>query len=266
MFLINGIWQTQLPASDRAVQFGDGCFTTARIINGQVRFLDQHITRLQAACQRLGIPFSNTQVLREEMNQVAGEVQNAVLKVIVSRGTGGRGYNPVGCLSPSRILSVSPMPGFYSDWKKEGVALSLSPIQLGINPALAGIKHLNRLEQVMIRAHIEQTMAQETIVLDSDGMMVECCAANLFWRHGKQVFTPSVALAGVNGTMRQHIIATLSARGINVQEIRASPEVLAQADEVFICNALMPIIPVRQAPGATYTSRELFTCLAPQCE
>lgn len=266
MFLINGVWQTQLPASDRAVQFGDGCFTTARIINGQVRFLEQHITRLQLACQRLGIPFNSETMLREEMNQVAGEAQNAVLKVIISRGAGGRGYSPAGCLNPSRILSVSPLPGFYTDWKTEGVVLSLSPIQLGINPALAGIKHLNRLEQVMIRTHLEQTMAQETIVLDSDGMMVECCAANLFWRQGEQVFTPSMALAGVNGTMRQHIIATLGARGLNVQEVRTSPEILARADEVFICNALMPIIPVRQAIGTAYTSRELFTCLAPQCE
>ncbi len=266
MFLINGEYQSHLPANDRSIQFGDGCFTTARITAGEVRFLSQHIARLQQACQRLAIPFTQWQILETEMSEMARSHNTAVLKVIISRGSGGRGYNPAQCEYPVRILSVSGFPSFYTEWKTNGITLGLSSVQMGINPSLAGIKHLNRLEQVLIRAELEQTNQHEAIVLDSDGMMVECCAANLFWREGDSVYTPYVNRSGVNGTMRQHIMAELAQQGRVVHQVRAKPDALLHADEAFICNALMPIIPVRQAITTRYTSRELFTSLAPLCE
>lgn len=266
MFLINGAYQTHLPANDRSIQFGDGCFTTARIVAGEIRFLSLHIARLQQACQRLLIPFTQWQTLETEMTEVARSQDYAVLKVIISRGSGGRGYNPTQCDNPVRIMSVSRFPDFYAEWKNTGVTLGLSSVRMGINPSLAGIKHLNRLEQVLIRAELEQANQHETIVLDSDGMMVECCAANLFWREGEAVYTPYVDRSGVNGTMRQHIMAELTRQGRVVRQIRATPDALLHADEAFICNALMPIIPVRQAIATRYTSRELYSFLAPLCE
>ncbi|KEA52684.1 4-amino-4-deoxychorismate lyase [Mangrovibacter sp. MFB070] len=266
MFLINGEYQSHLPANDRSIQFGDGCFTTARIVAGEIRFLSHHIARLQQACQRLLIPFTQWQTLAAEMAEMARSQDLAVLKVIISRGSGGRGYSPAQCGSPVRILSVSGFPSFYAEWKNAGVTLGLSSVRMGINPQLAGIKHLNRLEQVLIRAELEQANQHETIVLDSDGMMVECCAANLFWREGEAVYTPLVDRSGVNGTMRQHIMAELTRQGRMVHQVRAAPDALLRADEAFICNALMPIIPVRQAITTRYTSRELFTFLAPLCE
>jgi 4-amino-4-deoxychorismate lyase len=266
MYLINGEFSANLPVNDRAVQFGDGCFTTARVNDGSVRFTEQHIGRLQQACEKLLIPFSEWSLLEKEMQQLAAGEQHAVLKVMITRGGGGRGYSAAHCLHPTRILSVSAYPSFYSQWREQGISLALSPVQLGINPHLAGIKHLNRLEQVLIRTHLEQTQAQEALVLDSDGWLTECCAANLFWRKGSQVFTPYIDKSGVNGTMRQHIIACLANSAWQVTEVRETVDSLAQADEVLICNALMPIIPVNQAESWRFESRELYQFLAPLCE
>ena len=266
MFLINGQWQETLPANDRAIQFGDGCFTTARIVDGAVRFQADHLLRLQQACEALMIGSVDWSRLNDEMGMLAAAETESVLKVIISRGAGGRGYSASHCAQPTRILSLSPYPIFYSAWRERGITLALSPVKIGVNPHLAGIKHLNRLEQVLIRTHLEQTAAQEALVLDSQGSLVECCAANLFWRKGYDVYTPRVNAAGVNGTMRQWSIACLNDTCWRLREVSEGVETLADADEVIICNALMPIIPVNKAEDWRYTSRELYCFLAPLCE
>ncbi len=266
MFLINGLEQENLPASDRATQFGDGCFTTARIIDGQVCLLDAHIRRLQTACETLMIPFQHWDTLRREMSQLVSEKSSGVLKVIISRGSVGRGYSGASCENPTRILSVSAYPAQYESWRKDGVTLTLSPIRLGRNPMLAGIKHLNRLEQVLIRTHLEQTDADEALVLDSEGFITECCAANLLWRKGRDVFTPSLEQAGVKGIMRQFCLQQLAHSGFRVVEVNEREEALLTADEVIVCNALMPVLPVRAYGQQVWSSRELFQFLVPLCE
>ncbi|SAD42766.1 Aminodeoxychorismate lyase [Enterobacter cloacae] len=266
MFLINGLEQDALPVSDRAIQFGDGCFTTARILDGNVCLLEAHIRRLRHGCETLMIPFTHWDTLHQEMCRLASGKQSGVLKVIITRGSGGRGYSAASCLSPTRILSVSACPAHYSRWRDEGVTLTLSPIRLGRNPMLAGIKHLNRLEQVLIRTHLEQTNADEALVLDSEGFITECCAANLLWRQGREVFTPSLDQAGVNGIMRQFCLEQLARSGFRVVEVSAGEAALQTADEVVICNALMPVVPVRAYGQQRWSSRELFQFLAPICE
>lgn len=265
MWLINGAHQATLAADDRAVQFGDGCFTTARVVDGKVRFIDDHLDRLSEGCQRLGFPAPARELLRAECGQLAAGNPRAVLKVIISRGAGGRGYAAAG-LTPTRMLRLSPWPEHYDALSARGVVLTLSPVPLARNPWLAGIKHLNRLEQVLIRAQLEKTNADEALVLDTEGWLTECCAANLFWRKGGQVFTPQLDSAGVDGTMRRHILRLLSASRWEVHEVQARPQALFQADEAIICNALMPVLPVRQAQETEFSSRELYRFLASGCE
>lgn len=266
MDVINGFPGESLKVNDRAIQFGDGCFTTARIQGGNVAFLPAHLRRLHEACGKLMLPFQAWSELEDEMRRLALGHNSGVLKVIITRGSGGRGYSASGCNTPSRIVSVSAYPPHYSRWREEGIRLALSPVRLGRNPHLAGIKHLNRLEQVLIRTHLEQTTADEALVLDSDGFITECCAANLFWRKGNDVFTPILDHAGVNGIMRQHCMAQLKASPFRVAEVRATEDALTDADEVLICNALMPIIAVREYGERTWTSRTLYQFLAPLCE
>ncbi len=266
MFLINGIAQESLPANDRAIQFGDGCFTTARIIAGEVCMLAAHLQRLQEACAKLFIPFTQWSELKAEMAAQAKGVARGVLKTIITRGSGGRGYSASGCMQPTRILSLSAYPGHYDRWREEGISLTLSPVRLGRNPMLAGIKHLNRLEQVLIRAHLDQTGGDEALVLDSEGLITECCAANLFWRRGGEVFTPRLDKAGVNGLMRQFCLAQLARSDFRVVDVDAPVTALHDADEVIVCNALMPVVPVRQYGELCWASRDLYQFLAPLCE
>lgn len=266
MYLINGTVSETLPVNDRGVQFGDGCFTTARIVAGQVQFLDAHLIRLQTTCRKLSISYHNWALLEQEMARLAQPHSTGVLKVIITRGAGGRGYSAAGCVNPTRILSVSPYPAHYLRWREEGISVSLSPVQLGCSPSLAGLKHLNRLEQVLIRSHLEQTDADEALVLDSEGWLTECCAANLFWRKGFDVFTPRLDRAGVNGIMRQHILAMLAPSPFRVVEVTARPEALCEADEVLACNALMPLVSIRRWNDKYWSARELYRFLAPLCE
>ena len=265
MILINGQAAENVAASDRAVQFGDGCFTTARLWQGEVMMLEAHLRRLREACHRLLIQHIDWEALRQEMMTVAAATRDeGVIKVILSRGSGGRGYSARGCEQPTRIVSLSAYPAHYLQLRQTGAKLALSTIRLGRNPLLAGIKHLNRLEQVLIRTELEQTGADEALVLDTEGQLVECCAANLFWRSGKQVFTPVLSDSGVNGILRQWVIARLRQQGTSVSEVRMPPGVLNDADEVLITNALMPILPVSEIENRLYSNRELFYQLCEQ--
>lgn len=258
---VNGDTRDNIDIRDRAVQFGDGCFTTARVQQGRVQLLAAHLTRLQQACKRLKISGVDWQKLECEMNFAATTRSDAVLKVILTRGSGGRGYSATGCSQPLRILSLSEYPDHYNTLRHTGARLALSSVRLGKNPTLAGIKHLNRLEQVLIRTELEQTAADEALVLDSDAMLVECCAANLFWRTGNQVFTPDLSASGVNGIQRQWVMQQVVRLGFTLTEVRAEMGVLAAAEEVLITNALMPVLPVYQAENWHYSSRQLFGLL-----
>ncbi|RYC43237.1 aminodeoxychorismate lyase [Pectobacterium zantedeschiae] len=265
MLWINGQLQEQLSAFDRGTQYGDGCFTTARVCNGQIVWLDRHIARLQQAATRLLFPTLDWEILTAEMKQAAQRRSNGVVKVTLTRGVGGRGYSSQGCAQPTRIVMQADYPTHYADWREHGISLNLSPVALAKNPLLAGIKHLNRLEQVLIRAHLDQTSANETLVLDTSGVLVECCAANLFWRKGYRVYTPDLSQSGVDGVARQHIIALLADSDFELQIVSEPVTTLADADEVLICNALMPIIPVNQAHVWRYHSRELYQFLSSNC-
>ena len=266
MFLINGREQGTLVASDRATQFGDGCFTTARIVDGNVCFLSAHLQRLDDACKKLLIPFDKWSELQDEMQMLAVGHTRGVLKVIISRGSGGRGYSGANCHSPMRILSTSAFPTHYACWQNDGIVLAVSPVRLGRNPMLAGIKHLNRLEQVLIRSHLEQTDADEALVLDSEGWVTECCAANVFWRKDDVVYTPRLDQAGVNGIMRQFCMRMLAQSPFKIVDVYAREEDVMQADEMVVCNALMPVVPVRACGDRMLSSRLLFDFLAPLCE
>ncbi len=152
-----------------------------------------------------------------------------------------------------RLIRITMRAG-----EKQGVKLCRVNTALGINPALAGLKHLNRLEQVLIKAELEAKEADEALVLDTAGLLVECCAANLFWRKGKQLFTPDLSGCGVAGVARQRLLRLAERLGYRVAQVRAAPETLDRADEVLISNALLPLLPVRQIEFRHYSCRDFY--------
>ncbi|MBT0723326.1 aminodeoxychorismate lyase [Rosenbergiella sp. S61] len=261
MQLINGVKTSQLSSLDRGLQFGDGCFTTAKVNAGKVCHLAQHLARLARDSQRLGIHFDAWTQLEQEIVALAQHSALGVVKILLTRGVGGRGYSSAGCTDTQRILSLTSYPTHYAAWQQQGVTLITSPIPLGRNPYLAGIKHLNRLEQVLIKNHLDSQQAQEALVLDSQGHIVECCAANIIWRKGLQLFTPALTHCGVEGIMKGLVIEALQAEGYHCSHVIQAPAALEQADEVIICNALMPVLPVTGIDQWQYQPGEAMATL-----
>ncbi|MDN4503339.1 aminodeoxychorismate lyase [Alteromonadaceae bacterium BrNp21-10] len=235
-----------LSVSDRAVQYGDGCFTTIAVVNAKAQLCEAHIKRLQHACERLYLPFALWQQLASEIASTANQLDNGVIKVLISRGSGGRGYDPIPATSPHYIISTHVLPPHYSQWQQQGIELELSNISLGKQPLLAGIKHLNRLEQVLIKRQQVLNQWQDVLVTDTDGMMVETSAANLFWQNNGSWYTPDLHYCGVEGVMRNKVIEVMKNNGINVLEVRMPVSQLTSASAVFITNSLMNIVPVIQ--------------------
>ncbi|HHR6140454.1 TPA: aminodeoxychorismate lyase [Providencia alcalifaciens] len=267
-YWVNGISCQQIDITDRAIAFGDGCFTTIHGMNQQAKMLEQHILRLQQDSTRLKLPSVDWKQLTQHIEQVCEQQTDDefVVKVMISRGAGGRGYSSQGFKQPTIMVMVSPFPKHYATLQRQGAALMLSRIPLSRNPILAGMKHLNRLEQVLIRQEIDDAKLDEAVVLDTHGVMVECCSANIFWRIGRDVYTPILEQSGVNGLMRQKIIAKLKDSQYHLAEVERFPAILTQCDEVIICNALMPILPVKsiqlsENKTVRYQSRELFEYL-----
>ena len=228
--------------TDRGLAYGDGCFTTALVINGEISLLEQHLNRLQDNSFKLGITDIDIESLRKEMCLKARPIDLGVIKVIITAGSGGRGYSRIGCQSPTIILSLHDYPHHYKKWQQEGIALEISEQQLGHNPMLAGLKHLNRLEQVLLRAELDKKQCDELLVTDIAGNVVECCSANVFWLKGNQWYTPQMASAGVAGLMRAELLRYMP----EIIEARAQVSDLVNVDAMFITNAILGIVPVRQ--------------------
>lgn len=273
-YWVNGIESQYIDASDRAVQFGDGCFTTIHVFNHQPKMLDMHIARLMHDSARLKLPQPDWPELEKQISAICQQqsADEFVMKIILSRGVGGRGYSSVGFTCPTVVISIAPFPKHYQELQRTGTKLILSTIPTSKNAYLAGMKHLNRLEQVLIRQEIDEAQADEALVTDTDGLLVECCTANIFWRKGDCVFTPNLAHSGVNGLMRQRIIECLMASQYSLEVVERFPDVLSCSDEVIICNSLMPILPVvnirvdENKPSWHYQSRELFEYLFLHCQ
>ncbi|MDD5276657.1 MAG: aminodeoxychorismate lyase [Methylovulum sp.] len=249
MMLINGESKRFIEAIDRGFQYGDGLFETIAVNNGRLAFFDQHLARLQIGCRKLGIPYPDVQILFSEANQLCRGVDRAILKLIVTRGVGGRGYRLPDLIHPSRVLSVHPFPDYPLEYTTEGIRARFCNTRLGLNPALAGIKHLNRLEQVLARAEWEGTAIQEGIMLDVNGSVIEGTMTNLFYVKDNRLYTAILAQSGVAGIIRQLIILMSESFGFPVIMQAFAPEQLLEADEVFVCNSIIGIWPVRQIEG-----------------
>ncbi|WJG07740.1 aminodeoxychorismate lyase [Aliiglaciecola sp. LCG003] len=235
-----------LPANDRIALYGDGCFTTMAVESNRIELLNCHMQRLQQSCRRLQIDFSDWTQLQATLVKLASQYEGGVLKAVISRGQGGRGYDTQGVINSCCYLSYSTMPEHYPSLRAEGLKLGLSTVQLAKQPLLAGIKHLNRLEQVLVKLAMHETGCDDMVVCDTDGYVIETSSGNLFWRLGKDWFTADLTNSGVKGVMRNHVIDVMRTNQLNIVEITSKPEAILKSDEMFVCNSLMKIIPVSQ--------------------
>jgi 4-amino-4-deoxychorismate lyase len=210
----------------RALHYGDGLFETLHVQDAIVEYLDRHMQRLEA-----------------ELRQRASESQNAVIKIIFSRTAGARGYRYNNGQGVTRIVSTHPLPVFPQQFSRQGIRVRICDLRLALQPRLAGIKHLNRLEQVMARAEWGEEY-EEGLLLDYNGQLIEGTMSNLFLVRAGCLYTPLLNNAGVAGVMRSVLLDLASEMGLETRVQAVTPQDLQSAEEVFLCNSLINIWPV----------------------
>jgi len=255
MILINGESKDYIEISDRGFQYGDGLFETIEVRDGQAVFFERHLERLKSSCQRLYIPFPDAQLLSLETKRLCRQWPSAraVLKIIVTRGTGGRGYRQPDAIQPTRVLSLHPYPDYPEIYAEQGIMARFCKTKLGLNPALAGIKHLNRLEQVLARAEWDDPVIQEGLMLDVNDHVIEGTMTNLFYIKNSNLYTATLTQAGVAGIMRGIIMLLSADHGISVIEHTFSKDELLSADEVFVCNSIIGIWPIKKIDSTNFS-------------
>lgn len=244
IMIVNGRQQQHIEIADRAFQYGDGCFTTMAFRNGHLEFFDAHIERLKLACNTLYLNFDKWSELTSCIFNSLKSTSDCVVKVMITRGEGGRGYSPEGAVSPNYIITLHTIPAHYTLWHTKGIKLTISPITLASQPLLAGIKHLNRLEQVLVKQALIQTGYDDAIVCDIQQQIIETSVANLFWYKDNVWYTADLSTSGVEGVMRNHVLEVMQQKGIECQVVKQDVSVLFSAQELFVCNSLMMVVPV----------------------
>ena len=243
---VNGVPESRVSVSDRGLAYGDGLFETVRISNRRPTLAALHWRRLSQGCQKLGIPL-NLQRLMDEVDAFlsSAPMSDGVLKVIITRGSGGRGYNPEGCQTTRRILSIHPLPQRTPDPAVHGARVMACRFRLG-QSELAGMKHLNRLEQVLARQEWSGNAYDEGLLSDFSGNLIEGTMSNLFMvNHQGELVTPDLSGSGVKGVCREFVIALAGDMGLTVVEAPISLQFLQNsAAEVFLCNSVNGVWPV----------------------
>ncbi len=264
---INGRPDGQLDPADRGLAYGDGLFETMRLRQGRLPLWARHWQRLALGCQRLGFALDKAELEAELQRFLADQPAEGIIKLIVTRGAGGRGYLPPESPQPLRILSWHELPDYPAAYQEQGIAAGVCRQRLGHSSMLAGLKHLNRLEQVLLRRELQSLAAPEALAMDLDGLVIEGVFSNVFLVRGGQLYTPSLDLCGVSGVMRAELIEAAGALGISVTEAALTLDDFLAADEVFFCNSVYGLWPVRTLPGRDFAapgpvSRQLQSRLA----
>jgi len=259
MILVNGKQEDSIPVTDRGLQYGDGLFETIEVKDGYCPHWQHHIQRLARGCALLGIVMPDIDLLLNEAILVCSNQAHAVLKIIITRGSGGRGYKIPEHSDATRILSIHPWPEYPDMNSREGVRLHLCHTILSTQPALAGIKHLNRLDQVMARREWDDPTIAEGLMSDAAGLVIEGTMSNLFAVRDGELFTPVISTCGVAGTMRERVIEAAAKVSITVTETTLRIDDLYTMDEMFICNSIIGIWPVRGLMSVSYASPGTIT-------
>ncbi|MCP4410257.1 MAG: aminodeoxychorismate lyase [Gammaproteobacteria bacterium] len=249
--LVNGRATKEISLTDRGLLYGDGLFETIAVKDGQAKYLNLHLKRLRLGCKDLGISAPEQDLLRKEISQVCHDLGQAVLKIVVTRGPGGRGYRPDSSAQTTRIVTIHPWPAYPARYRDEGIIATVCNARLSRNHLLAGIKHLNRLEHVMGRREWQDEY-QEGLMMDDKSQVIEGTMSNLFLIRDDVLVTPELDEAGVAGIMREQILSSAQRLGISTEiHSLGLPDVL-KAEGLFFTNSLIGMWPVRRLGEVLY--------------
>lgn len=233
--------------------YGQSLFETVAVSQHKPCLLDQHLQRLQQGCQILGIQFDEDQLSSEITVAIERAPEKSVLRIAITMGEGGRGYKNPESPEPTRILSLHDYPSYPQSYYLQGVELGVADIRLASQPVLAGIKHSNRLEQIIARSQWQDNW-QEALLLDTAGDVIEATQSNVFIVKDTIIKTPDLNLAGVAGVMRDFILSKANEIGVSCEIMRLSLTDIEQADEVFVSNSIIGLWPVKRFQTTQYSN------------
>jgi len=266
MILINGEIKKTVAADDRGLMYGDGLFETIEICRGMPVLLQQHIDRLQSGCARLGLVMPAADLLKNEIHQLCEYQNKGIVKITLTRGSGGRGYRPAENSESLRILSFHDWPEIPDCYYTNGINLYNCKTDISTSRSLSGLKTLCRLDQVLAQREWSETEFAEGLMSDSAGHVIEGTKSNLFIIVNGDLYTPSLKMGGVKGVMREKVIALAQQSGLLVHKTEMKADFVKQADELFVCNSIIHIWPVRQYAKKKYEvgkiTGQLMTLLA----
>lgn len=262
--LVNGLPGNTISIRDRGLLYGDGVFRTLRASKGQALCWSLHYLKLQHDCQKLGIDCPDEVLLLAELDRVLAEHPDGVVKLIVTRGEGARGYAPPDDAMPTRIWDFSPLPGYPAEWATQGVKAHVCQLRLAAQPRLACVKHLNRLENVLAAAELRDAQSldsqiAEGLLLDAEGHLIEGTRSNLFMVSQGRLVTPDLSRCGVAGIQRGRVMAWALQHGVPLQVRDIALDEALQADELFLVNSVIGLWPVRELQGRSWKAFPLAT-------
>ncbi len=263
-FLINGSFQKISPF-DRAFQYGDGIFRTFVVKNHKPLHWKHHYKKIVEDCLALKITPPKEKDLLTDINALFKANKKSVGKFIISRGMSERGYKFDEDITHNRFLLKANMPNYPKEYFIHGVNLHVCKQK--IQPSiLSGIKHLNRLENIMARQEWKGDLYADGILLNQDGHVIECISSNLFIRKNNKIYTHPLKDIGVKGVTRELILEALPRLGLKVKEMAFDLDSLLTADEVFISNSLFGVWQVKKIKNRSWQPQKLATILRDSLE
>lgn len=244
MNLVNGVESESISVRDRGLMYGDGVFRTFRLHRGKPVLWLRQYAKLAADCEVLRLVCPAADVLGRDLVAVAMRFPDCVIRIVITRGSGERGYAIPAAASPVRVVSASPLPDYPQRYYDHGVRVQLCRIRLAAQPALAGIKHLNRLENVLARAEWSDPGIAEGLLCDLDGKVICGTMSNVFLVQGDELVTPDLAHCGVAGVQRELVIELARTNGIATRIAYVSIDELLAAGELFLVNSVIGVWPI----------------------
>lgn len=252
MILIDGIPERRIDVLDRGLAYGDGVFRTMRLCGDHVLHWTKHYAKLSDDCARLRIDCPRISVLEDDVQRVAGAFPKGVCKIVVTRGTGGRGYAAPEQSRSTRIVSSFPYTDSMPERTRTGVRARWCHTTVTEQPALAGIKHLNRLDSVLARSEWTDPDIAEGLMLDREGWVIEGTMSNVFVLEGNRLATPRLDKAGVAGVQRARLFSKCRQAGLDCLEARIDRDRLVAADAVYLTNSVIGLWWISQLEAKTW--------------
>lgn len=266
MILVNAIQTDTVDVLDRGLAYGDGIFRTLLLRDGKALAWKRQYAKIAADCLQLGLQAPLQAALEADLRHIAADTPDCVVKIIVTRGSGTRGYAVAGTQLPRTITISSPLPAYPPAYVEQGIDVRVCDLRLAQQPALAGIKHLNRLENVLARSEWNDPQIAEGILLDGADNVIGGTMSNIFIVRNNTLLTPDLSASGIGGVTRERLLAAAPALGLKTRIGTFRLADVYEADAVLVCNSVIGVWQIRALGQYYWQAHPLIRVLRTRLE